>query len=665
VLLITVDTLRADALGAYGRRQALTPTLDRLAAGGVRFDKARAHNVVTLPSHANILAGRYPFEHGIRDNGGFRFPASLPTLATLLKARGFRTAAFVSAFPLDSRFGLDRGFDVYDDEFVGAGTQQPFLVQERAGQETVTRARRWLDAQGDAATFCWIHLYEPHFPYAPPEPLLSRFSRNPYDGEVAAADMALGPLLEPILGQAERSDALVVLTSDHGESLGEHGEAAHGIFAYEASLRVPLIVYAPRAWKPAVVSAPVRHVDLLPTVLDALAIPAPAGLAGRSLVDLLSGRAMPSAPTYFEAMSGALTRGWAPLTGLVRDEVKFIDLPVPEVYELDRDPGESRNRADEQSDLVKEFRSALERMGQDAPTQGARRETADTRDRLRSLGYLGGPSPVRKTAYTDADDPKRLIALDGLLQEVVGRYLDGDVAGALERCRELVRRRPEMAVSLLHLAHLERETGNLDAAIEALDKAASLNGEDEETIALLGAYLTEAGRARQAVDRLKTIASGDAPDLNVLVTYALALARIGQSDEAVASLDRAQRIDPAHAMLHVHKGTVHLIANDRKRARQEFEAAVSLAPALARAHSSLGVLAAEDGRLHEAAAHWNRAVAADPREFRTILGMGMSLSQRGRAAEARPFLEYVIANAPESMYAPERRAAERLLGAVR
>src|SRR5687768_13232376 len=210
--------------------------MDRLAAAGVRFDDAHAHNVLTLPTHANLLAGRYPFEHGVRDNAGFRFPAATPTLATLLKERGYATGAFVSAFPLDSRFGLDRGFDVYEDSFVDASPRPTFLEQERPGTETVALAARWLDSQGVRPYFCWVHLYEPHAPYRPPEPFASLFRTAPYQGEVAASDEALGPLLEPLLARGREGRTLVVLTADHGEALGDHGEQTHGIFAYEATL---------------------------------------------------------------------------------------------------------------------------------------------------------------------------------------------------------------------------------------------------------------------------------------------------------------------------------------------------------------------------------------------------------------------------------------------
>src|SRR5262245_20531727 len=331
VLLVSIDTLRFDALGSYGKAEAGTPWMDRLAREGVRFERAYAHNVVTLPSHANILSGLYPHEHGVRDNAGFRFPKGKQTLATLLKQAGYRTGAFVSAFPLDSRFGLDAGFDVYDDAFLNVDAAAGHQVQQRPGPETVARARQWLEADAGKPSFCFVHLYEPHFPYAP------------YQADVAAADRALEPLLRPLLDQAANGRTLVVLTSDHGEGLGEHGEATHGIFAYEATLRVPLLLYAPRLLRPRVVSGVARHVDIVPTVLDASALLALDGLRGGSLLAAGLSRAAVERSSYFVALTGAFSRGWAPLYGILDGGSKYIELPVPELYDVTKDPREQDN----------------------------------------------------------------------------------------------------------------------------------------------------------------------------------------------------------------------------------------------------------------------------------------------------------------------------------
>src|SRR5947207_7595312 len=360
VLLITIDTLRGDALGCYGG-PAATPALDRLAAEGVRFDVAHAHAVVTLPSHTSILTGRYPFQHGVRDNGGYRVPSNLPTIATLLKNRGYATAAFVGAFPLHSRYGLNRGFDVYDDRFGETRAPTEFVMPERPAPAVVALARTWIAAHQAGRWFAWVHVFDPHAPYAPPPPFDAQYAGRPYYGEVAATDAALGPLLDD--ARAGERSTMVVATGDHGEALGDHGEESHGLFAYESTLRIPLIVaelggevrlkpdattktfsdattgtasdattrtfsgafsYVASAFRPTsaseVSSISARHLDILPTILEAVGQPVPSDLPGRSLLSPAERREGSSPrPVYFEAMSAMLNRGWAPLTGVIVD----------------------------------------------------------------------------------------------------------------------------------------------------------------------------------------------------------------------------------------------------------------------------------------------------------------------------------------------------------
>lgn len=645
VLLITVDTLRADALGAYGAAGDPTPWMDRVAAAGRRFTDAHAHTVLTLPSHANILSGLLPTQHGVHDNAGFRFPARAETLATLLRARGYATAAFVSAFPLDSRFGLDRGFDVYDDAFTGTAAAPGFLEQERSGADTVALARAWIAAQGSRPWLAWVHVYEPHFPYRPPQPWASRFAASPYRGEVAAADAALQPLLEPLLAEGRRGRSLVVITGDHGESLGEHGEATHGVFAYEATLRVPLIVFHPATIAPRAVTTSAAHADILPTVLAALQVPAPAGLAGRNLLGAADDTAT---SLYFESLAPALNRGWAPLRGVVRGGMKYIDLPLPELYDLGADPLEARNLAAEQPQRAAALRALLP---PEAAAAARTSESAEARERLRALGYTTGGAPTAR-AYTADDDPKRLIALDGLLQEAAARYLEGDLAGAVARCRELVERRPGMALGWLQLGQLERARGQLPEAIAALRQAAALSPGDAMPLALLGSSLTQAGRAAEAVALLAGAAAADHADPDVRTAYGIALARRGRFDEARQTFARARAEDPGRAETLVELGTVEMMAGQPDRARAAFTDALRLSPRSARAHSSLAFLAAEAGHTDESLQHWRSAVALDPREFEKVMALGAMLSQQGRRDEARAYLLFFASAAPPS-YAPQ------------
>ncbi len=652
VLLITIDTLRADAVGAYGRPGTSTPLIDRLAQAGVRFADAHAHNVVTLPSHANILTGRLPPDHGVRDNAGFRLAPGVETLATHLQRHGYRTGAFVSAFPLDSRFGLATGFDVYDDRLTG-GPRPAFLIQERPAGRTVALAKEWIDGAGVQPWFSWVHLYEPHFPYDPPASVASQWPDDPYLGEVAAADAALAPLLEPILAAGGQADTLVVITSDHGEALGEHGEASHGLFAYEGVLRVPLILYAPRMFGAREIDVPVGHVDLLPTVLDALGFSIPSELAGRSLLPVIAGNQHDTdRKVYFEALSASLNRGWAPLLGIIQGGFKYIDLPVPELYNLRQDPGEAHNLAASDPARLSALRTQLADFRSADARRSPRPEPAEVRERLRSLGYVTGAART-PAVYTEQDDPKRLIALDAVLQEVLKRYLAGDLAAALDQSRQLVRRRPTMAVAWMQLAELEREAGNAPAALDAMQRAVTLSPGDTEPLTLLGAYLTESGRAREAADLLAAPAQEPLADPDLVSTRALALARLGRFDEALATLTRARERDPLNAMLLVHFGTVQLTRGERVAAREAFTEAVRLDSGVARAHSSLGVLALEDGRPDQATEHWRAATSLDVREHGKVLGLGIAFAQAGRTAEARACFEFFAANAPPSRYATE------------
>jgi arylsulfatase A-like enzyme/Flp pilus assembly protein TadD len=657
VLLITVDTLRADAIGAYGNSRASTPAIDRLAAAGVRFDAAHAHNVVTLPSHANILSGRYPFAHGVRDNAGFRFPQTMDTLATILKSRGYRTGAFVSAFPVVSRFGLARGFDEYDDRLSSAA-RPAFLEQERAGTETVARARAWLDREPGKPSFCWVHLYEPHYPYAPPEPFASTFRDNPYAGDVAAADAAVGRLIDPLMNAGATARTVVVFTADHGESLGEHGEATHGIFAYEATLRVPLIVYAPGTLTPAV-KTDARHIDILPTVLHLLSIPIPVSLDGRDLFGPEASGA-DATRSYFEAFSGALNRGWAPIRGVLDHGLKYIDLPIPELYDLHADPGEARNLAGDRRDEVKALKAAVDAFPRDAPRTGVA-EDPGTSAQLRSLGYVSGHEAIRQH-YTEADDPKKLIGIDAELQEIVGAYLAGRGPEALEKAKVLTAQQPRMAIGWLELAHLARESGDLKGAIVALQRAHALNSSNTETASLLGGYLTQDGRAADAVSLLSPYAAGQDADIDVLTTLALAQARTGHADEARRLLARARAADPSNAMVLVNEGTIEMMAGRRDAARRAFESALALDSTVARAHSSLGAVAIDEGKVDEAIVHWRAAVAQDPAEFGPIFALGVAQARAGRVTEARACLTFFADEAPATRYGPQIAQAKAWLG---
>jgi len=428
-------------------------------------------------------------------------------------------------------------------------------------------------------------------------------------------------------------------------------------------LRVPLVVHQSRLFVPTAVPEPVRHVDLLPTILDALALAVPENLRGRSLLPVVAGVPTAEAPaTYFEALSGQLNRGWAPLHGVIDGSTKYIDLPIPELYELESDPHERTNLAATEPERVAELRQILTSLRAMDPGTEPQAEDAETLRRLESLGYLSG-TQERQSTYTEEDDPKRLIELEAALQNVVRLYGEGDLEAARQQARALVETRPGMRIALLELAHLERESGDLEAAIEALREAYSLHPADSTTLALLGAYLTQAGRPTEAVALTESHAQLSQPDVDVLLVRALALARAQRGPEAFAAVDRASEIDSRNPAIPVHRGTLFLMSGDRNRARQAFSEALTLSSATVAAHTALGVMEVEDGNVSTSLEHWRRAVAADANQYSRLLAFGTHLWTSGQIDAARPLLELFADSAPAEVYGEEIQRVRGLLAA--
>ena len=652
VVLVTLDTLRHDALGFAGNRGVETPVLDALAAAGRTYPEAHAHNVVTLPSHANILTGLYPHQHGVRDNSGFTLTPRFPTLATLLRGAGYSTAAFVAAFPLDARFGLGRGFDVYDDRYPEGSAPTAFVIAERPGDQVVAPALAWWRANAGRKRFLWVHLYDPHAPYAPPEPFASRYAADRYLGEVAATDAYLAPLLGPFLA-GEEEPALVAVTADHGEALGDHGEVSHGLFAYEATLKVPLVLWGAGV-EPGTDRRPARHVDLLPTLLAAVGVEAPAGLPGRSLLG-------PPGPAgrqlYFEALSPYLNRGWAPLRGVLGGQDKLIELPLPELYDLAADPAEGRNLVERERRTVHALRAALPREAVWPPKGGA--VSGDEAARLRSLGYLAG-SAGGKTRFTAEDDPKRLVALDRQLHQVVDLYSRGDLAAAAALAREVVAARPEMSAGYEHLALILRQQERVGEAVAVLEEALAHGAATPTLVRELGLALAELGRAEEAVRVLAPVAA-PGEDLEAMNALAAAYYTGGRLAEAQAELERVLARDPGNVKALESLGAVALAAGRPRQAAAHLERALAANPGLPIAWNTLGVARYQLGEVPAALAAWERSAALDPRQFDALYNLGVVAAQAGERAKARAALERFLATAPAPRFAADLAEARRLL----
>ena len=648
VMLITIDTLRADALGFAGNARVKTPYLDSLAARGIVFTNAHAHNVVTLPSHTNIITGLYPYQHGIRDNAGFHLDPKHATLGAMLHNAGYATAAFVSAFPLDERFGLNAGFDLYDDKYREASDPLDFVVQERPAEETLAAARRWYDSTQGQKRFLWIHLYEPHAPYAPPPPFRDSYRDAPYLGEVAYVDHQLGKFLPPIL--EAHPNTLVIITGDHGEALGDHGELTHGLFAYEATLKIPLIIIDP-ARRAARDDRYARHIDIAPTILSRVRAAIPAALPGRSLLE-----GSQPATTYFESLSASLNRGWAPLVGIIDAGRKYIDLPIAELYDLGSDPGEKQNIA--QADR-RELFALREKLAAAAPAPAAieRAVDPDEKARLLSLGYISGA--VAKKEYTAAADPKNLIDVDNQLHDIVALYQTGQLEKAVATARTVVEKHPQIKVAHEMLAFMLQQSEKPDVAIDMLRRAIRSGVANEAMQVRLGLLLSESKQSREAVDVLRPFAGRNDPE--VLNALGIALADSGDLDGATAQFERVLSIDKTNAVAHQNLAVVALRRDDVGGAREHLRSALALNDRLPLALNLMGVIEAKSGHADQAIAWWRRATAIDKRQYDALYNLGIIAARSGRLDVARDALKQFIATAPPQRYADDIAASRALL----
>jgi len=680
LVLITLDTTRADHLGAYGYGRDTSPALDALAAESALFERAFSHVPVTLPAHTSILTGHLPTAHGIRDNGRFIVPEELETLPEILGRQGYATAAFVSGFVLDSRFGLDQGFDTYDDSFTEEWSEEKLrdariynqMVTDRPADQTTDRALVWLREHDDGPFFIWVHYYDPHQRYAPPRPYDQLFHDSPYDGEIAFMDSQIERLFS-FLGEAELwENTAIVVTGDHGESLGQHGEATHAVLSYDSTLRVPLIVKAPAPTPaPRRVAQSTSHVDLQPTMLEMLGLPEHEG-AGRSLVPALEGRGGAAArQSYFECALPRFSFGWEPLFGLRADGWKYIHAPEPELYDLSSDPNELYNLARSQPEKRDDLEALLFRTIADNPplaVDSTRGEmTEDVRQRLSALGYFGGSST--SVADLNAREPSgRRSPNDGVVY-LSDYYLANSLAGwgRLREAAEIYRSAllpldPENPIFLTTLANLERRLGRAEQAFTLYRRAQVVDPSDATTLVALAQLESDRG-ATDAARELLAAAREVAPeDLTAAYLEAELASRQDRSDEAISGYRRALAIDGTHRDSLIGIGVALAKAGQTEEARRQLGAALDIAPFSARAHYNLGLLELNAGNAETAAGAFERALRYQRPYPAASLGLAMALIEQGDDDAAELELEQLISEARQET-ALER--ARELLATLR
>ncbi len=666
LLIITLDTTRADHLGCYGDERARTPVLDHLARSGVLFEEAHSHVPLTLPSHAVLMTGDLPSTLNLRVNG-LNLKAGAATLASILKGRGYWTGAVVSSVILDRARGLNQGFMHYDDRMT-VSSQPGSPPEERPGGE-VTDAALAAVRSVKAPFFLWVHYYDAHFPYRPPEPYAREFQGRPYDGEIAYMDASIGRLLDGLRSQGRLDDTLVVVAGDHGEGFMEHGERQHGVFLYEYALRVPLILnwtgHLPEGRR---VPDLCGLADVAPTVLSLMDIPPPARTDGESLVPLLNGGSLPSRSLYIESYHGFFTYGWAPLRGIMTDRWKFIEAPKPELYEWRK--SETRNLYRSDAPEVAEARKALARYPEADRGERAAMESllkdpsnAETLRQLMSLGYLSGGGTRPDTP--GLLDPKDAIGIEEELREANEMM---DLGNAREGTRKLLgvlKRNPQNvpALSMLGIAYMK--AGQFDKAQVCFQEEIRLKPQMDTAHLNLGTVYKRTGRPELA-EREYRAALALSPRMPEAVAN-LAQIMLGQkrTTEARQVLESALSAHVESADVYFEKGVLEAMTQNWEAARYAFTKVLVLDPRRDAAMANLGRIAFQQGRVDEAIAQYERALRLAPQNVEYLATVGsLYLNGKNDQAHALKYFQRALAADPYGPRAKDLREMVRALQAA-
>ncbi len=615
VIFITIDTLRADHLGCYGYNQIETPNINELAARGVRFTHAFTPIPITLPAHSSLFTGAFPVATGMHDFSGNKLPESLTTLAEALRDSGYSTAAFVGSAVLDSRFGLNQGFGTYFDHFDFSGLEEAHLDRmERRGDLVIDEALKWLKANPRRPVFLWVHLYDPHDPYTPPEPYASRYRTRPYDGEIAFADAQVGRLAKFLKDEARFDGSVVVLAGDHGEGLGEHGEKTHGFFVYNSTLHVPVIIKIPGA-EPRVIDDEISLVDVMPTLLQVLKLPVPSTVQGRSLLSGILGRGVSGTSNLMaENFLPLLHFRWSQLRALQSRGLKFIDAPRPELYDTRGDPGELKNLFATRRSLANDFRNRLYGLlRRFTPSGGGAAGKEMTEDpalleRLRSLGYVAVSAGTFAEAGGEAlPDPKDRIQVYELVSAAMSDGQRGRYQESLRKLRD-AEKIESNSVTIKFLGALDYfRLKDYPRAIESFRATLRLNPRMPLAAFYLGLAQMETGELADATVSFQSALQQDPANFRAAYNLGAVYSKLKRAEEAIGAFHRAVEILPEYAEAHEALGELYLYLRQPQKAVEELERAVAIAPGMRRAYLPLGRAYEALGRTADA----ERAFARD------------------------------------------------------
>jgi len=661
ILLIIIDTLRADHLGCYGYQGIKTPNIDRLAREGVLFTNVTCQVPLTLPSHCSILTGTHPMYHGVRDNAGFYLEEENTTLAEILKGYGYATSGFIGAFVLDSRWGIDQGFDYYFDNFdISLYETANLDVVQRIGEEVVDEAFHWWDENGHNKFFTWIHLYDPHSPYDPPEPFKTMFGGKPYelyDGEIAYTDMLIEEIMAKLEEKGVLDNTLIIFTSDHGEMLGEHKESFHGFFIYDAATRIPLIIKLPTiALGGSAIQAQVQSVDIVPTILHMLGIPIPNEVQGQSLLPMLLGKGGDDEEryAYSETYYPRYRFGWSELKSLRNSQFKYIEAPKPELYDLIRDPRESRNILSSNPRIAERFKQKLTEISnlysaKGVEQKGPQKMDEESLQKLMALGYLGSYSvPMRGKEDSELADPKDKIELYNKIKEAEWKFSENKLDEALQKMSEVLEIDPNIMEAQLVMGRLHMKKKETEKAIADFKRALEIDPQFESAIFSLAQAYKELNKWDEAIAGFKRLTQIDPRDSKPFFHLGDIYIKQNDFDQAIIYLKKVIEVQPElNAIAHSQLGFCYLKKNMLPQAEQEIKKALEINPKIHEAHFNLGLVYGRLDRYTEAIEAFKEAIRIKPDFADAQFYLGLAYGSLGRYKEEMEAFKSVIRINPD------------------
>jgi arylsulfatase A-like enzyme/Flp pilus assembly protein TadD len=606
------------------------------------------------------------------------------TIAEYLKQAGYRTGAFIGAFPLDSRFGLNQGFDLYDDQY-GTHNQLEFFFVERPAQKVIEPAVQWISppggSQGKSKWFAWVHLFDPHQPYLPPAPYNKKYRHDLYSGEVAYMDASLKVLFDFLEDNGLMEDTVIVVTGDHGEALGEKGEKTHSYFAYNNTIRIPLLLYIPGTVpgeKGIVIDENVCHADIFPTICDILDMDIPRHLQGESLLPIIENYYKDSAVSkkprviYFESLTPYLNRGWAPLRGFVRGDIKFIDLPSTEVYNIKDDINETRNIADDSN--VRQLKRNLAKLKNDLNGKNmmkrSERIPPEERKKLETLGYISGTPSAKPRVFTKADDLKTMLPLQNRMLTAVANYRTGKSRGAITQLRAIVEESPGFVLVYRHMATIYKDAGQVRKAIEILEYGLKKNPGNTDLMSKLGIMSAEALQPDKAIELLNICIKKNPLDPENFNFLGVAYFKKGNAAKAMENYRKALELDNNYASVFNNIGSVYLalyLASKKKDERvyglamENFNRALEIDPRLFAAYNGRGAAYKFKNQVEKAIDDWKKTIEINPNYIDAYFNIGISYLQIGDKASALKNLLLCKERLAAKLPAKDRRQLDRLI----